>query len=786
MRQRSTGFALSAMLAPAASLHAQPAVDLGRYFGFQEPRIVVIDEGAGPLVSADFNADGLTDFAVVNNRKSRIEIHLQRAEPLTDGELTRQLRVNDLAPSRWYDRRVVGVSHRVASLVAHDLNQDGRPDLAYAGQPPEIVLLAQKQDGDFEELTRRRVPALAASRDAIRIADVTGGPDPELLAVARGRINVFPLSSTGALGQQTELGSSRSQDDAIVAIFVEDFDGNGLADVLGAVPDSAAPLRVWLQRPASESRDAFGPKDGLLGSELRFEMPALREAEPVRTPGAQGAAIAVIERASRRMVLYDLTQEQIERPEVAGERDVQAEVRGFPSGGEARDRAVAVADIDRDGRLDLLAADPKANSLLLYRQREGLGLASFDRFSAFKAPSSLATGQWDGEGPLEVFVLSNDEKAVGVSRYDARSGVLSFPEPIGLATPGASPVAMACVEMSDGPALAVVVQERRDHTLELHRPNGDDAMTLTLEGVNRPPRSMLAADVDRDGSRDLLLFTPGEPMVMVRALESGEPRVLTDRTMRQFGLVQAAGPDNTALLDVDDDGHEELLIAHENFVRACAFDPEKGWRVVEQITSPDSDTRFAGLTIVDDDDRPAIVASDSAGGRLVIMRRAEGRWEIADRLRIGGFEPRAIHAGAFSGDGRESILSVGDEGFAIVRLSGRRYTLEELASWRSDEENRLEHEISAGDVNGDGYTDLIVLDAQERMCQIFTLSAARQLHFATEFKVFESRLYDFGAERRDFQPSFALLDDLTGDGATDLALLVHDRVIVYPQMTSPE
>lgn len=773
------------VLLPGA-LTAQPAVDLGRYFGFEQPRIVVIDDNAGPVIAGDFNADGLSDLAIVNNRKSRIEIHLQRPEPLTDAELTRQLRVNDLAPSRWFDRKVVSVPHRVASIVAHDVNSDGRLDLVYAGQPPELVILEQQSDGSFEELTRRQVTGLAASRDALRIADVTGGPEPEVLVVAQGRVSVFPLSSSGALGEASELGSSRSNDDAIVALFIEDYDGNGLADVLGAVPESAAPLRVWLQRPSRETRDAFGPKDGRLGPELRFEMPALREAEPVRTPGAGSAAIAVIERASRRMVLYDLIEEPIDRPAGAGERQVQAEVRGFPAGGDARDRAIVVADVDQDGMDDLLAADPRANSLLLYRQRDRLGLSSFERFSAFKAPASLAVGQWDGEGPLEVFVLSNEEKAVGVSRYDAGRERLSFPEPIGIATSGAAPVAMSFLQMSDGPALAVVVQDRRDHTLELHRPGGGAPVTLTLEGVNRPPRSMLAADVDRDGSKDLLLFTPGEPMVMVRALESGEPRVLTDRTMGQFGLVQAAGPDNTALLDVDDDGAEELLIATENFVRAAAFDPERGWRVVEQVTAPNAETRFAGLAIVDDEDAPAIVASDRAGKRLVIMRRVDGEWEIADRLRIGGFEPRAIHAGEFDGRGGRAILSVGDEGFALVRLSGRRHALEELASWRSDEENRLEHEISAGDLNGDGYTDLVVLDAQERMCQIFTLSAARRLHFATEFKVFESRLFDFGADRRDFEPSAAIIEDLTGDGAPDLALLVHDRVIIYPQMTAPQ
>jgi len=70
------------------------------------------------------------------------------------------------------------------------------------------------------------------------------------------------------------------------------------------------------------------------------------------------------------------------------------------------------------------------------------------------------------------------------------------------------------------------------------------------------------------------------------------------------------------------------------------------------------------------------------------------------------------------------------------------------------------------------------------MCQVFTLSASRKLHMATEFKVFESRLFS-GGDSRQFEPSAAILEDLTGDGLTDITLQVHDRYLLMPQMASP-
>jgi hypothetical protein len=40
-----------------------------------------------------------------------------------------------------------------------------------------------------------------------------------------------------------------------------------------------------------------------------------------------------------------------------------------------------------------------------------------------------------------------------------------------------------------------------------------------------------------------------------------------------------------------------------------------------------------------------------------------------------------------------------------------------------------------------------------------------------------------GGEPKEFQPSQVVVLDVTGDGADDVILLCHDRVLVYPQMT---
>jgi hypothetical protein len=325
--------------------------------------------------------------------------------------------------------------------------------------------------------------------------------------------------------------------------------------------------------------------------------------------------------------------------------------------------------------------------------------------------------------------------------------------------------------------------------LEVHEPISTNRppRAVKLDGVRRAPSSVVPADVDQDGAVDLLLLTPGEPMVMVQgASGAGDLTVLTDKQMPQFGLVQAAGPDNSALLDIDGDGRDELLIADSNFVRAARFDANGGWRVVEQVTDPERRASFTALTVMHDGDGQRLVAADKSSRRLVMFERDDtGAWDVADRVRVSGVEPASIYSGAFSGDGQPNILVLSSDAMGIVRLAGDRIAMQPIGSWRADSDRRLDHDLESGDLNSDGFTDLVVLDAGEKMASILTFTKERQLLHATEFEVFQTRLFE--QERQsDLQPSLAIITDLTGDGADDLVIVVHDRIIVYPQMRSAD
>jgi hypothetical protein len=748
--------------------------DLAGAFGFQPLEVQKIDPKAGPIESVDLDGDGRRDLVAVNNHKSRIEIYYQRADAKPGEEKAPAPGSNEL-PELWrFRRETISVPNEVQAVEPHDFDGDGRMDLIYVGQPGTIGFVRQSRPGVFEVVRKLPMKNLIGSRDNLHVANVLGDAKPELVGNVGGRVTIWPLDRD-QLGTPTELdvGSGNA-----VASLIDDFDGNGTLDVAAIVPEDTSPVRIWL---TSREGDRL-----VAGPQLRFEMPPLREADALHLPGERQALLGVIERPSKRLVFSRLERAPIEG---AGDREASMQTWTFKDP-QNRKRSYVVVDLDADGRQDMLATNTAENAVMLYRQREGKGFDAAERFPALADLDSVAALAAADGRPAQVFLLSEKEGVLG--RCEAGKEGIGFPKPVPLPA-GATPTTMNLVAFNGTPTLAVVTKDGRNYALTLIPATGEAAMdprnhrSIALGSLSKSPESIVGVDVDHEGKTDLLVFTPDKPMIMVREVADkdgkAELKTLESKDMGQFGLVQAANGRNTAVFDVLGDGKAELLVADRNYVRALRYEPapsagtSPGWQVVRQINADASDAKLTCLAVMGD----RVVAGDKENGRLVIFGRdGKGEWSQVEAIEVPGFKFNQLYAGSFGGDDKPSILAIGDDSFALLRLSGDRWKLAEVATWRSDEPRRVEHEVVTGDVNGDGFVDVVALDAGEQMAEILSFSQAGKLRYGTAFKVFETKIFS-GGEPKEFEPNMGLVTDLTGDGKDDLVLLCHDRVLLYPQ-----
>ena len=103
---------------------------IGDYFGFSDLEIIKIGNGAGPMYTADMNGDGLMDILVINNRKSRIDLLLQK-KGASPEDIVPVTRANEI-PEHWrFAKERIMVSHQVSAIALHDFNDDGRTDVIY-------------------------------------------------------------------------------------------------------------------------------------------------------------------------------------------------------------------------------------------------------------------------------------------------------------------------------------------------------------------------------------------------------------------------------------------------------------------------------------------------------------------------------------------------------------------------------------------------------------------------------------------------------------------------------
>ena len=470
---------LLTLLLSFSSLHLAQAADpppLSDWFGFQSMDVLPVGDNPGPMLVADVDGDGLLDIVVGNNRRSRIEVLRRRPESEQLESPGPAKGINEFPDHPDWERQLIPLPNQINGIIVHDVNDDGRGDFILGGAPGRITILLQESDGSFQQATKRDVRNLAANQSAFTLADIEGDNGPELLSIVDGELAWWPLEGTRLGGMQR-----RPSGVNLAGIVPADYDGDGMIDVAGIAPDDDAPIRIWFAQNDGDTRG--------LGVQSPFEMPPLIEFEAVGQSDAEAERIAVIERQTQRIVLYDVVRSK-------GNGEAAVGLFGFADPGN-RDRSIVLADVDQDGLTDVIAADTKGNAIAIYRQRAGTGLLPPTTSPTVAEVDGMAVIPASGDHPPELVVLSTKESFVGRSPLSGER-IVSFPQAIP-GEQGWAPKAIGVTSVEGAPVLVIVRNKARKYTLDLTPAHGGDTTSIDLGSLSRAPNDVLMADVDQDG-----------------------------------------------------------------------------------------------------------------------------------------------------------------------------------------------------------------------------------------------------------------------------------------------
>jgi hypothetical protein len=739
------------------------------------PRILKLDWSTRGLCSADLDGDGRIDLAVANNDKAQIDLLFQRTP-----EEIKKAEKRAVGTERWepvledapFLRKAVLVGDYLYDLELLDVNADGKLDLVYSGKRDRIAVLLQSAAGEFEEKWKYDKEEANANVGSLATGDLDRDGKADLVALTKAGILVF-RTEPGAAAMPAPT-AYRVAEENPQELRVVDLNGDAKLDLAYVAAGSDRALRVRFQH-----------EDGGFGPE--FALPVAVGAADWEVLGSANAPWLAAVKRTRSELQFAPASETVR----AGSRGRTFDIRSHPVPKSGVNPALfTLGDFDGDGRSDVVVADTDGSSIYLYSQD---ATGEFRRPAEFPAPQGITSlSPLSRKGKPDALVLcSEKEGMVGLSELND-AGRLSFPAKIPV--PGEPMVAGTGDLDGDGaPEVIVAAKDGKRFSLELMREKdgGFEAIdSVKLGSIKRSPTGIVATDLDGDAKIDLVVFIPREPTRFLRQTEVMKFEEVGENDSVRTSQFEGVLPERFAVGAFTGGATREMMVSGKGFVRAYRFAKSGGLEVVDQANGRSAvDELFGPLLVdLDDDGKDELLAYHAESGSFqVLSRDASGLLRYDYSIETGPIAlVEAIVKDLGPAAGRRLVIFGKDRFWSIPLANAAAQTASERRSYRTDLKDVKYQTLAVGDLDHDGKQDLLAVDPDEHILEILAGSPQEGFTSALFFRVFEENRFNRENRQQPIQPREVLIADLTGDGRDDIAMLCHDRVLLYPQRAPRE
>jgi hypothetical protein len=247
-------------------------------------------------------------------------------------------------------------------------------------------------------------------------------------------------------------------------------------------------------------------------------------------------------------------------------------------------------------------------------------------------------------------------------------------------------------------------------------------------------------------------------------------------------------------VDIDGDGKPELLLTQKNFVRAVVLKREAplagstnqsdwAFSVKEQINGAGSNSRLVGAAAVPNctNNICSLFLLDAERKALTLCERdAAGVWQVVKNVSLPVSDFTSLQPLELGSPKANAVALMGINAIAWQPLDSEAWELKELDGYETPIKDGHLNDVVSGDLDNDGRKDLVFLETAKNYLDLVMFDSNHKLVPANRWQVFEERT--FRNRRGDMpEPREAVVADMTGDGKNDLVVLVHDRILLYPQ-----
>jgi len=432
------------------------------------------------------------------------------------------------------------------SVAIADLNEDGRPDLAvthgdYA--PPAVAVFLGNGDGTFGSRTDFEVGMVPR---AVRAAHLDADGHLDLAVANGGNAPDSPSTITVLLGLGDGTFAPRADFEVeknTRALAIADLDADGALDLV------------------TENSVLLGNGNGTFGARIGFgdDQWGVYQSVAVGDLDGDGRPDVVTGNA----YINDDDEDDFTAISVHLGQGAGTFAAPVKLGTGFHVSAVAVADLNADGRVDVAASNrgssPDENGYVSVFLGNGNGTLQVQRrFDTGNNPTSIAIADIDADGRVDVATCNAGDDP----DFDSNTitvllgnGDGTFRETAELNV-GQDPAAIAIGDLDGNGALDLVTADEGSHTVSVVLGNGGGTFGIPEYGVGQWPRSLATADVDGDGSMDLAVASAISTTVSV-LLGNGDGSFGARADFTTGGF-----PYSVAISDLDADGRSDLVVAN--------------------------------------------------------------------------------------------------------------------------------------------------------------------------------------------------------------------------------
>jgi hypothetical protein len=630
---------------------------------------------------------------------------------------------------------------------------------------------------------------------SVAMADLNGDGKANLVVANSGDNTVSVLLNTTTPGATTP-SFATPQTFATgtnpVAVTIVDLNGDGQPDLVVADDNSAGTVSVLL------NTTRVGAATLSFASHVDFAVGANPASLAIADLNGDGKPDLVVANngSDNVSVLLNTTAPGATTPTFAGHVDFATGMKPY---------AVAIADLNGDGKADLAVANGGSNSVSLLLNTTATGaiapsFAAKQDFTTGTKPVAVALGDLNGDGKPDLVVANAGDNTASVllNTTTPGSATFSFTAKQDFQT-GTSPQFVAIKDLNGDGKPDLVVANNGSDTLSV-------LLNTTVPGATVPtfatqqtfatgggPSSVAMTDINGDGEPDLVVADNAAGANSVSVLLN--TTVLTEASNQStFPATAVPYPSATqavAVGDINGDGKPDLIILPAFGANAFA--------VLMNTTPPGAATpTFAAPKNFAAGNNPSslAVADLNGDGKLdvIVTNRADGTISVffnrtapgaaiptftGQKTFPAGNNERKVVTADLNGDGKPDIIVLNYSGYVSVLMNTTPAgaTTPSFAAAQNFPVGAGPFSLAVGDLNGDGKPDIVVGNQNDDTVSVLlntTAPGALVPTFAAQQK------FNVG-----HSPESVAIGDMNGDGKPDLVVADQNSISIMRNTTTP-